>query len=67
MVIQTQLHDATANTWVPATRGNVTVHTVSTDRLAIELALDIAQRLHAAIQASGKAVLSVSGGKSPTA
>lgn len=67
MVIQTQLHDATANTWVPATRGNVAVHTVSTDRLAIELAQDIVQRLHAAIQTRGKAVLSVSGGKSPIA
>ena len=63
----TQPQDAATNAWVPATRGNVTVHTVSTDRLAIELALDIAQRLHAAIQARGKAVLGVSGGKSPIA
>ncbi len=53
--------------WVPATRGTVTVHTVSADSLAIELAQDIAQRLHAAIQARSKAVLSVSGGKSPIA
>ena len=63
----TQPQDAPTNAWKPATRGNVTVHTVSTDRLAIELAQDIAQRLHAAIQARGKAVLSVSGGKSPIA
>ncbi len=63
----TQLQDTTPKSWVPATRGNVTVHTVSADSLAIELAQDIAQRLHAAIQARSKAVLSVSGGKSPTA
>jgi 6-phosphogluconolactonase len=63
----TQPQDAPTNAWVPATRGNVTMHTVSTDRLAIELAQDIAQRLHAAIQARSKAVLSVSGGKSPIA
>lgn len=63
----TQLQGTAKKTWVPATRGNVTVHTVSTDRLAIELAQDIAQRLHAAIQTRGKAVLGVSGGKSPIA
>ncbi|NDF46019.1 MAG: 6-phosphogluconolactonase [Betaproteobacteria bacterium] len=63
----TQPQDAAKKTWVPATRGNVTVHKVSTDRLAIELAQDIAQRLHAAIQTRGKAVLGVSGGKSPIA
>jgi 6-phosphogluconolactonase len=63
----TQPHNAATNAWVPATRGNVTVHKVSTDRLAIELAQDIAQRLHAAIQVRSKAVLGVSGGKSPTA
>ena len=61
----TQPQNAAINAWMPATHGNVTVHKVSTDRLAIELAQDIAQRLHATIQASGKAVLSVSGGKSP--
>ena len=63
----TQHQDETPKSWMPVSRGNVTVHKVSTDRLAIELAQDIAQRLHAAIQARGKAVLSVSGGKSPTA
>lgn len=63
----TQHQDATPKSWMPATRGNVTVHAVSADRLAIELAQDIAQRLHAAIQTRGKAVLSVSGGKSPIA
>lgn len=63
----TQHQDETPKSWMPVLRGNVTVHKVSTDRLAIELAQDIAHRLHAAIQTSGKAVLSVSGGKSPIA
>jgi 6-phosphogluconolactonase len=63
----TQLQGTAKKAWVPATRGNVTVHKVSADSLAIELAQDIAQRLHAAIQARSKAVLSVSGGKSPIA
>ena len=63
----TQHQDETPKSWMPVSRGNVTVHKVSTDRLAIELAQDIAQRLHAAIQARSKAVLSVSGGKSPIA
>ena len=62
-----QLQGTAKKAWLPATRGNVTVHTVSRDRLAAQLAQDIAQRLHAAIQARGKAVLSVSGGKSPIA
>ena len=63
----TQPQDAAKKAWVPATRGDVTVHAVSADSLAIELAQDIAQRLHAAIQTRGIAVLSVSGGKSPIA
>ena len=63
----TQPQDAPTNAWMPATRGNVTVHKVSADHLAAELAQDIAQRLHAAIQVRSKAVLSVSGGKSPIA
>jgi 6-phosphogluconolactonase len=62
-----QPHNAATSAWVPATRGTVTVHEVSADSLAIELAQDIAQRLHRAIQTRGKAVLSVSGGKSPIA
>ena len=45
----TKHQDATPKSWMPVSRGNVTVHKVSTDRLAIELAQDIAQRLHAAI------------------
>ncbi|MEY4317940.1 MAG: hypothetical protein RI902_1748 [Pseudomonadota bacterium] len=63
----TQLQDATPKSWVPTTHGNVTVHTADADLLAFELAQDIAQRLHAALQMHGKAVLSVSGGKSPIA
>jgi len=63
----TQHQDETPKSWMPVSRGNVTVHKVSTDRLAIELAQDIAQRLHAAIQVRSKAVLGVSGGKSPIA
>ncbi len=62
-----QLQGTAKKAWVPAARGTVTVHEVSADSLAIELAQDIAQRLHAAIQARSKAVLSVSGGKSPNA
>jgi len=63
----TQHQDETPKSWMPVSRGNVTVHKVSTDRLAIELAQDIAQRLHAGIQVRSKAVLGVSGGKSPIA
>lgn len=62
-----QRHDAQPSPWLPTTLRNVTVHMVSADSLAVELAQDIAQRLHAAIQTRGKAVLSVSGGKSPIA
>jgi 6-phosphogluconolactonase len=55
------------NTWHPESRGTLTVHTVSQAELNVRLAQDIAQRLAAAIQARGFAVLSVSGGKSPVA
>ena len=51
--------------WHPESRGTLTVHTVSQAELNVRLAQDIAQRLSAAIQARGVAVLSVSGGKSP--
>ena len=53
--------------WHPESRGTLTVHTVSAAELNVRLAQDIAQRLAAAIQARGFAVLSVSGGKSPVA
>ena len=53
--------------WHPESRGTLTVHTVSSAELNVRLAQDIAQRLAAAIQARGFAVLSVSGGKSPVA
>jgi 6-phosphogluconolactonase len=53
--------------WHPESRGMLTVHTVSQAELNVRLAQDIAQRLVAAIQARGFAVLSVSGGKSPVA
>ena len=53
--------------WQPESRGALTVHTVSQAELNMRLAQDIAQRLSAAIQARGFAVLSVSGGKSPVA
>jgi 6-phosphogluconolactonase len=55
------------NTWHPESRGSLTVNTVSQGELNVRLAQDIAQRLAAAIQARGFAVLSVSGGKSPVA
>lgn len=55
------------STWHPESRGTLTVHTVSAAELNVRLAQDIAQRLAAAIQARGFAVLSVSGGKSPVA
>ncbi len=55
------------STWHPASRGMVTVHTVSQAELNVRLAQDIAQRLAAAIEVRGFAVLSVSGGKSPVA
>jgi 6-phosphogluconolactonase len=53
--------------WHPESRGILTVHTVSQAELNVRLAQDIAQRLSAAIQVRGLAVLSVSGGKSPVA
>ena len=53
--------------WQAQTLPQVTVHTVASDALNERLALDIAQRLNAAISARGVAVLSVSGGKSPIA
>ena len=55
------------NTWQPESRSTLTVHSVSASELNVRLAQDIAQRLAAAIQARGFAVLSVSGGKSPVA
>ncbi len=55
------------SSWHPESRGTLTVHTVSQTELNVRLAQDIAQRLTAAIQARGFAVLSVSGGKSPVA
>ena len=55
------------STWHPTSRGTLTVHTVSQAELNVRLAQDIAQRLAAAMQARGFAVLSVSGGKSPVA
>jgi len=54
-------------TWQPTSRGLLTVHTVSLAALNVRLAQDIAQRLAAAIEVRGFAVLSVSGGKSPVA
>ncbi|WP_353141218.1 6-phosphogluconolactonase, partial [Limnohabitans sp.] len=53
--------------WHPESRGKLTVHTVSQAELNVRLAQEIAQRLVAAIQTRGFAVLSVSGGKSPVA
>ncbi len=53
--------------WRPESRGMLTVHRVNASELNVRLAQDIAQRLTAAIQARGFAVLSVSGGKSPVA
>lgn len=53
--------------WLPASSANRTVHTASSPHINAQLAQDIAQRLTAAIQARGFAVLSVSGGQSPIA
>jgi 6-phosphogluconolactonase len=53
--------------WQPHSHGTLTVHPVSRAQLNLQLAKDIAQRLAAAIQTRGSAVLSVSGGKSPVA
>ena len=58
---------ARSDNWLPVARNNIAVHAVRADRLVSELAHDIAQRLQLAIQTRGKAVLSVSGGKSPIA
>ena len=55
----------TTATWLPASRANCTVHMASSSTINELLTQDIAQRLEAAIQARGFAVLSVSGGKSP--
>ena len=55
------------NPWQPESRGTLTVHSVSASELNVRLAQDIAQRLAAAMQVRGFAVLSVSGGKSPVA
>jgi 6-phosphogluconolactonase len=59
--------NATNFQWLPQARDNLTVHTPSGNLLPAQLAQDIAQRLAAAIEARGFAVLSVSGGKSPIA
>ncbi len=56
-----------SSAWHPESRGTLTVHNVSQAELNVRLAQDITQRLAAAIQARGLAVLSVSGGKSPVA
>ena len=56
-----------SSAWQPESRGVLTIHTVSQAELNVRLAQDIAQRLSAAIQTRGFAVLSVSGGKSPVA
>ena len=50
-----------------AVPGHLQVHRVAAAQLQSELARDIATRLQAAIAARGRAVLSVSGGKSPIA
>ena len=50
-----------------AAPGHLQVHRVAAAQLAEALARDIATRLQAAIAARGRAVLSVSGGKSPIA
>ncbi len=53
--------------WLPGAPDHITVHTVAQAQAAQQLAQDIAQQLRAAIAARGRAVLSVSGGKSPVA
>ena len=53
--------------WLSSPRANITTHTDAAAELTQALAQDIAQRLSAAIQARGQAVLGVSGGKSPVA
>lgn len=54
-------------TWLPTSRGMVSVHHTNTEAASAQLAHDIAQRLADAIDVRGFAVLSVSGGKSPVA
>lgn len=53
--------------WLPVSRGNISVAHATADNIHTQLADDIAKRLHNAIHSKGKAVLSVSGGKSPMA
>jgi len=53
--------------WLSSPRANITTHSGAAAELTQALAQDIAQRLSAAIQARGQAVLGVSGGKSPVA
>ncbi|WP_408593884.1 6-phosphogluconolactonase [Limnohabitans sp.] len=53
--------------WISEPRANITPHTGQADALTQALAHDMAQRLTAAIEARGVAVLGVSGGKSPVA
>ncbi len=67
MNTQAQTSSAHSTHWAPVSRGNVTVHVVHISELHTLIADDITQRLHTAIQSRGKAVLSVSGGKSPVA
>lgn len=50
---------------LPGAPANITVRNVEQARAAQQLALDIAAQLRAAIAARGRAVISVSGGKSP--
>lgn len=54
-------------TWLPESRGSLTVRSVHRTELNVGLAQDIAQRLATAIETRGFGVLSVSGGKSPVA
>lgn len=58
--------DAAAS-FLPGAPANITVRKVPQAQAAQQLALDIAQQLRAAIAARGRAVLSVSGGRSPVA
>jgi 6-phosphogluconolactonase len=60
------LMDAMANC-LPGAPANIAVRKVSQAQAAQQLALDITQQLRAAIAARGRAVLSVSGGRSPVA
>ena len=51
--------------WIVEARTNITTHTGTKAELTQALAQDIAQRLTAALEARGVAVLGVSGGQSP--